>query len=253
MFIPNDLTFDPGLPFRVRREMPKPQWYLGLDLGQRRDFSALASMELTWTRGARSPVTWEWEYIPTLSLLALDRFPLGTSYEEIPELVRERIRQIDATPRNHHEVDPRIDLVVDGGGPGPPVIDTLRQRLARRVYLRPVMITNGKGRNKLTGGYTGVPRRTLLSDALLVIANKTLRVPPDLENASELELEFAGLRAAGESATHDDLVMAVALGIWAARQTAPELIPDRTESSDKDWDIDRQRQPPPPAEDGDDR
>ena len=45
---------------------PSTTWHLGLDLGQRRDFSALATMSCEWTIEGRDPVSWEWIRVPKL-------------------------------------------------------------------------------------------------------------------------------------------------------------------------------------------
>lgn len=250
MFLPANPTFDPGLASRVRREMPKPQWYIGLDLGQRRDYSALACMEITWRNDGRCPVTYEWRFTPTLNLLALDRFPLGTDYEEIPRMLHRRVDQINSLPCAFTHANPAKHVIIDGGGPGPPVIDRIRRSMSGLVNVRPVIITAGKGQSTLTGGYTGVPRRSLISNVLLLMSNRTLQMPPDLHNRELLETEFANLAGGStQPATadaHDDLVIAVCLGAWAALRDAPELLPDRPVTRYEVWDAIRESRPDPP-------
>jgi len=229
MYLPKNLNYEPATGERVRAIRPDPKWYIGLDLGQRRDYSAFACLELTWRNLGRCPVTFGWKFAPALALLSLDRFPLGTDYEDIPRMLALRVQQIDAVPRPYGEPAPAKDIVIDGGGPGPPVIDRIRRKMNKLVHVRPVLITSGQGQNSLTGGYTGVPRRTLISDVLLLLANRTLELPPDLDEGEALAEEFAGLTAAtsqpASAAAHDDLVMALALGAWAALSDAPELLP----------------------------
>ena len=250
MFLPSNPPFDPGFAARVRRETPKPSWQLGLDLGQRLDFSALATTHLTWTEQGRCPVSWEIRRVPTLSLLALDRFPLGTDYEEIPEIVAARAGMIDSAPRAYSVTDPPKKLIVDAGGPGAPVVDRLRHCLRSRVDLKPVIITGGKLDSPLGKGYEGVPRRMLISTALLMLSNGSLKVPASLDLREELEKEFAALSAGGShqprGRTHDDLVMAVSLAAWGALKSAPELIPDRKLSRFEVWDAANERRVPPP-------
>lgn len=252
MFLPNNPPFDPGFAARVRRETPKPSWHLGLDLGQRLDFSALATTHLTWTENGRCPVSWEIRRVPSLSLLALDRFPLGIDYEEIPAMVAARADMIDAAPRAFSVTDPPKKLIVDAGGPGAPVVDRLRRCLRSRVDLKPVIITGGKLDSDLGKGYDGVPRRMLISTTLLMLANGSLKVPASLDLREELEKEFAALSAGGShqprGTAHDDLVMAVSLAAWGALKSAPELLPDRQLSRFEIWDAANERNVPPPPE-----
>jgi hypothetical protein len=253
MFLPNNPPFDPGFAARVRRETPRPSWALGLDLGQRLDFSALATAQLTWAEHGRCPVSWEIRRVPTLSLLALDRFPLGTDYEEIPAMLAARADMIDASPRAYHPANPAKHTVIDGGGPGAPVVDRVRRQLGQRLNIKPVIITGGKLESHLPKGYSGVPRRTLISNTLLMLSNGSLKVPSSLDLREELEKEFAALSAGGShqpaGAKHDDLVIAVALAVWGALQSAPELLPDRRLANYEVWDAAKERTvPPPPPE-----
>ena len=251
MFLPNNPSFDPGFAARVRRETPKPAWFLGLDLGQRLDFSALATTQLTWTENGRCPVSWEIRRVPTLSLLALDRFPLGTDYEEIPAMLAARADMIDASPRAYSPTNPAKHTVIDGGGPGAPVVDRVRRTLGHRLNVKPIMITSGKLESHLGKGYNGVPRRTLISNTLLMLANGSLKVPASLDLREELEKEFAALSAGGAhhptGAHHDDLVMAVSLAVWGSLLSAPELLPDRRLTNYDTYDVAKERNVPPPA------
>ena len=57
---------------------------IGLDLGPKRDPSALAILEVGEdVTGRRDPVTWEWEREPYVNLLYLERIALGTPYPDI--------------------------------------------------------------------------------------------------------------------------------------------------------------------------
>ncbi|MBI2687323.1 MAG: hypothetical protein HYX27_13470 [Acidobacteria bacterium] len=244
MWLPKEFTYDPTLYQRVRRTMPDTRYYFGLDLGQRRDFSALATFELTWRNEGRCPVTWELKFVPTLSLLALDRFPLGTDYTEIPYLLEDRMKQVDAMPRPYTGGNPMKDVVVDGGGPGPAVVESIRCNLGPYIDLKPIIITGGHTESSLDKGYRGVPRRTLISNLLLMIANNSVKVPRDLDNREELETEFANLRAGTtqpeQSTAHDDLVLAVAMGAWGALSFAHELVPKQPANRENPWRFEKE-------------
>jgi len=208
------IEFIPG-----RTRTPEPKSYYGLDLGQRKDHSALAALDLTWTRHGHCPVTYAHLYQPSVAIRALVRFPLGTNYDKIHRLVTDQLDE------RHYPKQ----LIIDAGGPGPPIVDRFRESLGDSVTIRPVMITGGKGQNTLTGGYTGIPRRTLITTLLLAIGAHSLTCEEGLQNWDIFESELIELRGdtaqPGDSNAHDDLVMAVALALNAATNDTPELLP----------------------------
>ena len=131
---------------------PSPMWYFGLDLGQRRDHSALAAVNLQWIAHSRCPLTFEYLFEPKLTIRFLKRFPIGISYEKLYELIKHRLQEFDQCL----PIDAR-KLIIDAGGPGPPIVDRLRRHLWNAVTIKPVIITGGKGANTLAGGYVGPP------------------------------------------------------------------------------------------------
>ncbi|MFN0106995.1 MAG: hypothetical protein ACKV2U_33485 [Bryobacteraceae bacterium] len=204
-------------------EHPYPKWYFGLDLGQRQDYSALAALELTWSAQGRCPVTFEFQFEPRLEIRFLKRFPKGFCYEDLYHLVEECLRVLAP-------VTTARELIIDAGGPGPPVVDRLRRNLDSGLIVKPIIITGGKGANTLNGGYTGVPRRTVISNFLLLMAAKSLKCKRDLDGFLLLQEEL--LELAGEStqpaakASHDDLAIATGLAAWSAARDVPELLPE---------------------------
>ncbi|MBL8239318.1 MAG: terminase family protein [Bryobacterales bacterium] len=199
--------------------IPAPRKYIGLDLGQRFDHSAIAAIEVTWRHLGHDPYLFTEQYQAQMRITSLHRFPVGLSYEKTYELVMQRLTQ------EHRS----LELIVDAGGPGPPVVDRLRASLPGHIVLKPVIITGGKGRNTLTGGYTGIPRRSLLSTLLMSMTVGSLTCDegtPGWETfVGELvELSGATTHPAG-GAMHDDLVMAVTLAVNAAVRDSPSLLP----------------------------
>lgn len=208
------LTFVPGAT-----RSPEPKRYSGLDLGQRHDHSAHADLELFWHDKGVCRVTYARLFQPEIAIRSLHRFPLGTSYETV---VDETVNRLAIRPW-------KSELVIDAGGPGPPIVDRLRKTLPRDVRLSPVLITSGKGQNTLTNGYTGVPRRSLLTNLLLTMAQNAIYADEGLPNWKTFEEELINLRGdsthpSGNQA-HDDLVMAVALALSSALRDAPFLLP----------------------------
>src|SRR5262249_12526873 len=112
-------------------------YYVGLDLGQAVDFTALAVLE-------RPPGTG-----PGLGYALRDpqRFPLGTPYTEIVPAV---VNLLGAEP-----LWGRAALVVDQTGVGRAVVDLLRCQVRGRLV--PVTITAGREVTRADGGAFHVP------------------------------------------------------------------------------------------------
>lgn len=204
---------------------PYPMWYFALDLGQRRDHSALAVLHLRWTANGRCPVTFEYQFEPHLEIRFLKRFPIGISYEKLYELLQDRLQHFDPTVPLRTK-----QLIIDAGGPGPPIVDRLRRNLSSAVTIKPVIITGGKGANTLSGGYTGLPRRTIIANLQLLMAARTLKCDPKLDGWPILKeelLELSGVHTHPEDhGCHDDVAIATGLAAWAAITGYPELLPE---------------------------
>lgn len=227
----NNTTAAPALPYvRHQTRFPAPKWIVGLDLGQRQDHSAIAVLDLSWIPAGQCEVTYAWKFHPLLVLRGLERVPLGTSYEDIHNIVAGKLRELEVRFRieTRREV-PAKELILDAGGPGPPMVDRLRRTLRDGTRITPVLITGGKGENTLSGGYTGIPRRTLLTRLLQMISAQTLRCPAGLSNWEEFMGEFlelsGGTTQPETGKTHDDLVLSTALAAWAASRDVRQLIP----------------------------
>ncbi|HZZ80267.1 MAG TPA: hypothetical protein VFE62_17275 [Gemmataceae bacterium] len=183
-------------------------WWLGLDLGQASDFSALARVEQVRGRCA---------------VRHLERFPNGTPYTDVVA----RVRDVVAAPALAG-----CTLVPDATGVGRAVVDLLLQAgLAARVL--PVTITAGKRVTSDGRGGANVPKKDL------VAAVQAARRDPRLEVASSLPLAQVLVReleaftvkitdsgnetfGADKDRSHDDLVLAVSLALWAAENVKYE-------------------------------
>jgi len=155
--------------------VPKPAWFLGLDLAQRQDFTALAVLELKWTITGRDAATWEHLWTPSLIVRALDRYELAQSYSTYTEAVEDRVLGI-------RECDPtsKIHLALDAAGPGAPIVDDFRNSNID-ASVHPITITGGAHPTHSTHG-ANVPRRALVTRTLLLMEQGTLQVQPGLEN-----------------------------------------------------------------------
>ena len=119
---------------------------LGLDLGQRQDWTALAVVAAAWER---EPVTLARGRNWGARVVYLERMRRGSAYTEVGEWVR-RVLERNGRPRYG-------TLVVDATGVGAPVVEMLRgARLG--VGLAPVTITGGGKATEST-----VPRVELMT------------------------------------------------------------------------------------------
>src|SRR6516162_8054568 len=107
-------------------EAMRPDYFLGLDLGQTRDFTALAVLERSPPTDADTTVE-QSEYAQR----HLHRFPLGTPYTQIVPAVATLVRSgpLAESP-----------VVVDQTGVGRAVVDLMRQVIG---WVVPVTITGG--------------------------------------------------------------------------------------------------------------
>ncbi len=178
-----------------------PEYFIGLDLGQKRDFTALAIVEREGER---------------LVLRHLERLKLGTAYTEVTDRVRELVGRT--------MIHGSVTLVMDATGVGLPVFDELRSR-----GFNPVGVTITGGRLvSVTGGIVKVPKRVLVVTLVTLVESGRLKIATGLPNAPELIDELLGFKVrinqrtrretylAGRGAVHDDIVVAVALACFRA-------------------------------------
>src|SRR5947209_6803341 len=111
------------------------EYFVGLDLGQKQDYTAIAVLERAVTpTGEIDSVTYERKRATHYGLRHLERVKLGTSYPAIVERVKHVVEGRDVVGR--------CTLVVDATGVGAPVMDLLgAARLTCRTV--PVVITGG--------------------------------------------------------------------------------------------------------------
>jgi hypothetical protein len=224
----------------------------GLDLGQSNDYSALAAVEAVPTAYEFDSVECDSElglprdrrYVVEgppvmLTLVGLERYPLGTPYMEIVELVVARLK---AAPKATHGVR----FVVDYTGLGRPVVDQFRALGVPTVALT---ITGGAqvhGRDDLWS----VPKRDLVHGLLAAFEQQRLALPrlSALPAVSDLlrELQSVQLRItqaghdayeAWQAGTHDDMVTALACAVWVAEnEIAAHYAAGLAEVEQRRWD-----------------
>ncbi len=184
-------------------EKPGSRFFLGLDLGQARDYSAIAVVErLVELTGARDAVTYIDQTRTRIIVRHLERIPLRTEYPDVVE----RVRAVAQSYR-----DRNLQIVMDATGVGAAVRDMLsKARLG--VPMTAVTITGGQRVTVSFGDYH-VPRQDLLVNLRVLLEKRMLEVAVagPATQALQTELHRWGCRSA-----HDDLVFAVALASWKA-------------------------------------
>jgi hypothetical protein len=195
------MPFDP--PHTLR-------FYVGLDLGQRRDYTALTIIEKLFRP------FWgdEWLYAgknekgtTRYTVRAIERIRLATPYPEIVDWVKGIV--------THPHLLKRCTLTVDATGVGAPVVDLLR-RANLNCNLVPITIIGGSTNthyNPVTGS---VPRAQLLTNLQLMIQQDQLEVADTCGQASALQQELRHLKLDGTiHGQHDDISIALALSAWS--------------------------------------
>jgi hypothetical protein len=181
------------------------EYFIGLDLGQKRDYSAVAVVEKWQVRTEWSAVHFCDLYEDRMALRLLERVQLGTSYLRVCERVKEIARRASETGD--------CTLIVDATGVGAAVVDALREAdLA--CELTPVTITGGSRASSAWGGWN-VPKQDLTAAAQRALGEGELAIAAGLRSRRVFVEELMNFGRGGS--VHDDLVMAVALACWKAR------------------------------------
>lgn len=224
------------------------RYFLGLDLGQAADYSALSILEAL--QGGRDD---------TYNCRHLQRWPLRTPYPQIVSDVAGMVRSPEL------RAVPPIIVAIDATGVGAPVVDLFRAEFGdeRKIQLRvipidgrpmpqlsppvklcPVQITGGDQVTR-DGDLTRVPKRDLVSVAQVALQTERLKIAPALAEAKTLTQELLNFKVkinletahdsygAWREGQHDDLVLAVALALWLGVNTraVPTCTPDGVSKS----------------------
>lgn len=192
--------------------VPKPTYFVGLDLGQARDYSALAIVERH--KGVKRDE-------PSLAVRHLHRYELGTPY---PAIVADVAAMLGREPLSER----KPTLVIDGTGCGAAVVDLFRNAKLK-ADLKAVLITGGDIES-YEGGYWRIPKRDLVSVIQVGLQTTRLKIAPTLAYAPTLQRELEEFKVkvsispqqdtyeAWREGTNDDLVYAVALAVWSGAE-----------------------------------
>jgi hypothetical protein len=197
----------------------QPFYFVGLELGQTEDFTALCVDEVIVHGGT-----------PHHSIRHLERFKLGTLYPAIVRRVAELFTR---------EALKGGFLIVDGTGVGRAVVDLLRGAPID-CKLFPCTITAGQGESVDEQGYIHIAKKELVGTAQMLLQTGRLAWSAKMPLADVLAKELSTFRvkitaAANETFEawrehdHDDLVLAILLAAWVAEQFVPELAEEEGE------------------------
>jgi hypothetical protein len=215
------------------------KYFLGLDLGQAADYTALAVVETTYVGHHHGPY----------ECRAIKRWQLNTPYTQIVADVAALVGKPPLLQRSTEQPRPgdigtgadRPALAVDATGVGRPVVDMIwGERMP--VTVLPVVITGGI-RESWADAYFHVPKVGLISRLQVLLEQRKLTFASRMEHAATLVKELQNYRvkitdAANESfnareGEHDDLILAVALAAWAAeRRTSSHIEGELVTSSE---------------------
>jgi hypothetical protein len=183
------------------------QYYLGLDLGQSQDYTALCILE---------QVQQSEETQPNYRIRYLERPQLGTPYPAVVENVSKIF--------NSEKLKDKSTLVIDQTGCGRPVYD-----LFDLAGLNPIGISiHGGDAVTHEGNSWRVPKRDLVACLQVLLQNGRLKVSKKLKLEPVLSREMLNFKVKIDPKTahdsysswregdHDDLVLAVALASWYA-------------------------------------
>jgi len=195
-----------------------PPVFIGVDIGQKRDPTAVAVVEAFKERvGDGWPVY-------TFETRHLERLPLNTDYPSVASRIVEIAERIRARQLPVNLKPPRITIIVDATGVGAPVVDLLRQRLyGTSITLTEATFTHGDRLNGKTGqAKMSVGKAYLVSRMQALFQTGRIKLPKGHSEAAALTDELMNYEikidenandryGAFKTGKHDDLVTALGL------------------------------------------
>src|SRR5215210_755956 len=199
-------------------------FYVGLDLGQSQDYTALAVVQKVPTYDEQTG-----KHAAELHLKHLERYPLKTPYTEIADQVKSLLTGPPFTTpviSGGRVNRPTTELIVDRTGVGLAVTDLLKER--RLGYIAVTITGLGQKVNRHGTKEYSVPKQDLVSALEVPFHKGTLKVAKGLKGWPKLREELLNFRRKQNTVTahisyehwresdHDDLVLAAALACWKA-------------------------------------
>ncbi len=228
--------------------MDTPWYYIGCDLGQASDYTAICVVERLVQkvgadgRPAGIPEQGQRHYGSNqpklqyqLHVRHLERLPLGTSYVDVAEHIRDLVRAPELQSHkstaqlwgDFRVVDERSvppGLAVDATGVGRPICNMLT---SYGLQLDPVTLHGGEAVT-YADGYWRIPKRDLVAVLQVALQSGWLKIAQELELAEKLRQELLNFKIKLDPKTahdsyshwreneHDDLVLATGMACWVA-------------------------------------
>jgi len=187
-------------------------FYVGLDLGQREDFSALSVLEQII----------DGKYV-RYECRHLERFALGTPYPHIVRAVGDLMARSPLARQSR--------LIIDASGVGIAVADLFQEAGLPFVG---VTITGGVGFHR-EGQHWFVAKSLLVSTVMKFLSSEALGISKHLAEASTLKRELRDFRAKvtraaneiyeAREGAHDDMILSVAVGLFVAEHLGGRFAP----------------------------
>ncbi len=192
----------------------QPSYFVGLDLAQTQDYSALVILE----RRGFSPQTYKFD------CKYLKRWELRTGY---PQIVSDVVKLVNS-PQLTENVRERPVLALDQTGVGAGISDLFRlEKMAAKLI--PIYITSGTDVTR-DGDVRRVPKRTLVTNTAIALQTGKLQISEQLPLTETLVAELQNFKAkittsgndtygAGAEwrvGNNDDLVLALSMALFCA-------------------------------------
>jgi hypothetical protein len=214
---------------RRHREDPRHRIILSVDLGKQQDFTALTISEAKPevrknTRGK--------SYTAMLvNVRDIQRLPLGTDYDDIAHHIHQ-VFWDDRLWLFWQEKWRSPTLLVDAGGVGDAVADTLAKAMGLR-HIRYRLVRGTTATNRHTARDYTVPRTVMFQQLYAAFTTNRIKVDPRLNLAMALIAELKGLQVERNEETgyekvvhregeHDDMAICVASTNWWANLPLPQ-------------------------------
>lgn len=191
---------------------PSPQatgYYVAVDLGQAADYTAVVVNE-------RAQAFESGKTVVHHRIRYLHRYALGTTYPAIVDSVRRLVAQLPEMPQ-------KPELLIDQTGVGRAVGDIFREA---GMYPVGISITGGSSVNRVSQWDVRVPKRELASITQAILQTGRIAIAHDVPFAQTLEDELSNFKVRitqtgseqfeGRTGVHDDLVLSLAIALWAA-------------------------------------
>jgi hypothetical protein len=196
----------------------RPSVFVGMDIGQARNYTALATLERRWVAAtveefiasAGKAYTGYWDYRVT----KLERIELGTSYVDIAHWVKDYLDSIYYPCHKH--------LVMDATGVGTAVRDLFRDmKLKANLVAVTLTASNAAGWRPAAHGLgVSTSRTEVLTKLVTTMEQRIFAIDKKCRFRDVLFQELVNMQMSGKPAEggssggQDDLAFALALAVW---------------------------------------